>query len=108
MSLLGFGEPWGFGPDEMTANPPDEAAIKDKLNQIGYSHLKLKEDGGLFAKKDIPRLYVDLSGIAKGYGVDQVALLLERLGLMVHYGRDRRRDQGEREKQKWSTLANSR
>ncbi|WP_411728545.1 FAD:protein FMN transferase [Methyloglobulus sp.] len=51
------------------------------MNQIGYSRLKLK-DGGLFVKKDIPGLYVDLSGIAKGYGVDQVALLLERLGLM--------------------------
>ncbi|MEQ1545933.1 FAD:protein FMN transferase [Methyloglobulus sp.] len=72
---------WGFGPDEMSLSPPDDAVIKDKLNQIGYQHLKLKDDG-LFVKKDIPRLYVDLSGIAKGYGVDQVASLLERLGLV--------------------------
>jgi FAD:protein FMN transferase len=72
---------WGFGPDEMRLSPPDEAVIKDKLNQIGYHRLKLK-DGGLFVKKDIPGLYVDLSGIAKGYGVDQVASLLERLGIM--------------------------
>jgi FAD:protein FMN transferase len=72
---------WGFGPEEMAANPPDEAVIKEKLNQIGYHRLTLKDDG-LFAKKDIPELYVDLSGIAKGYGVDQVANLLERLGIM--------------------------
>jgi FAD:protein FMN transferase len=72
---------WGFGPDEMTFATPDEAIIKDRLNQIGYQRLKLKEDG-LFVKKDIPNLYVDLSGIAKGYGVDQVASLLERLGIM--------------------------
>ena len=72
---------WGFGPDEMTLSPPDEAVIKDRLNQIGYKRLTLKGDG-LFAKKDVPGLYVDLSGIAKGYGVDQVALLLERLGIM--------------------------
>lgn len=72
---------WGFGPDEMTLSPPDEAVIKDRLNQIGYKRLTLKDDG-LFAKKDVPGLYVDLSGIAKGYGVDQVGLLLERLGIM--------------------------
>ncbi|MEQ1738292.1 MAG: FAD:protein FMN transferase [Methyloglobulus sp.] len=72
---------WGFGPDEMTFTTPDEAIIKDRLNQIGYQRLKLKDDG-LFVKKDIPNLYVDLSGIAKGYGVDQVASLLERLGIM--------------------------
>ncbi len=72
---------WGFGPDEMTASPPDEAIIKDKLNQIGYHRLNLKDDG-LFVKKEIPNLWVDLSGIAKGYGVDQVALLFERLGIM--------------------------
>jgi FAD:protein FMN transferase len=72
---------WGFGPEEMSANPPDETVIKEKMNQIGYHRLKLKDDG-LFVKKDIPELYVDLSGIAKGYGVDQVAELLERLGIM--------------------------
>jgi thiamine biosynthesis lipoprotein len=72
---------WGFGPQEMSLAPPDEAAIKDKLNQIGYNRLKFKDEG-LFVKKDIPNLYVDLSAIAKGYGVDQVASLLEHLGIM--------------------------
>jgi FAD:protein FMN transferase len=72
---------WGFGPEEMRSSPPDDAVIKDKLNQIGYNRLKFK-DGGLFVKKDIPNLYIDLSAIAKGYGVDQVGLLLERLGIM--------------------------
>ena len=72
---------WGFGPQEMSLSPPNEAVIKDKLNQIGYKRLILKDDG-LFVKKDIPELYVDLSGIAKGYGVDQVASLLEHLGIM--------------------------
>jgi FAD:protein FMN transferase len=72
---------WGFGPQEMSLSPPGEAAIKEGLNHIGYNRLKLKDDS-LAVKKDIPGLYVDLSGIAKGYGVDQVALLLERLGLM--------------------------
>jgi FAD:protein FMN transferase len=72
---------WGFGPEEMTTNPPDDAVVKEKLNQIGYQHLKLKEDGTA-VKKDMPNVYVDLSGIAKGYGVDQVAALLEHLGVI--------------------------
>jgi FAD:protein FMN transferase len=72
---------WGFGPDERANNPPAEAVVKEKLNQIGYHRLTLGRDG-LSGKKDIPGLYVDLSGIAKGYGVDQVASLLERLGIM--------------------------
>ena len=72
---------WGFGPQEMSLAPPEEAVIKDKLNQIGYNRLKFKDEG-LFVKKDIPDLYVDLSAIAKGYGVDQVAALLEQLGII--------------------------
>lgn len=72
---------WGFGPEEMSLSPPDGALIKEKLNQIGYKHLIIKDDS-LFVKKDFPELYIDLSGIAKGYGVDQVALLLERFGVM--------------------------
>jgi FAD:protein FMN transferase len=72
---------WGFGPEEMTAKAPEDTTVQEKLNLIGYDRLKLKDDG-LFVRKDIPELYVDLSGIAKGYGVDQVAELLERLGIM--------------------------
>jgi thiamine biosynthesis lipoprotein len=74
---------WGFGPDEVTFKKPDEALVNERLNLIGYNHLKLKGDG-LFAKKEMPGLYVDLSAIAKGYGVDQVALLLERFGIMSY------------------------
>jgi thiamine biosynthesis lipoprotein len=49
---------WGFGPQEMSLAPPDDATIKDLLNQIGYQRLKFKDEG-LFVKKDIPDLYVD-------------------------------------------------
>lgn len=73
---------WGFGPEEMSLSPPDERAIKDRMNQIGFQHLKLKAEGQSWVRKDIPNLYVDLSAIAKGYGVDQVAALLEQLGIM--------------------------
>ena len=56
--------------------------VKDKLNQIGYHRLKLKGDGLFIKERHSQDLYVDLSGIAKGYGVDQVAELLEHLGIM--------------------------
>ncbi len=73
---------WGFGPADVATSAPSDILVKDKLKQIGYDHLKIKEENGWFVKKDLKDLYVDLSGIAKGYGVDQVAELLESLGMM--------------------------
>ncbi len=73
---------WGFGPDDVATSAPSDILVKDKLKQIGYDHLKIKEENGWFVKKDLKDLYVDLSGIAKGYGVDQVAELFESLGMM--------------------------
>lgn len=94
---------WGFGPQEMSLSPPDENAIRDRMKQVGYEHLKLKDDGR-FVKKDIPNLYVDLSGIAKGYGVDKVAELLEHLGIadyMVEIGGEIRVKGKNNQSQPW-------
>jgi thiamine biosynthesis lipoprotein len=68
---------WGFGPDEMTYTVPEEGEIKQQLNQIGYQHLLLSDKADKI-KKMIPSLILDLSALAKGYAVDQVALLMER------------------------------
>lgn len=67
---------WGFGPDPMVFEAPDDQSIKQRLNQIGYQHLELKTDSTA-VKKDHPDLYIDLSSLAKGYAVDQVSDFLE-------------------------------
>lgn len=68
---------WGFGPTGRPDKVPSEKALEAARKEIGYQHLHLSDDG---LSKDIPGLYVDLSGIAKGYGVDRVAAMLEAKG----------------------------
>ncbi len=63
---------WGFGPIEETENIPTPDEIVDQLDRVGLSKLGL--DGSTaFRMADI---YVDLSGIAKGFAVDRIASLL--------------------------------
>ena len=68
---------WGFGPDLTTYTVPEASKIKQRLNQIGYQHLSLNDEANKI-KKTNPSLRLDLSALAKGYAVDQVALLMER------------------------------
>lgn len=70
---------WGFGPDS-APTPPDEAT-RARLHQlVGVDKLTLDLAQGQLAKS-APEVYVDLSAIAKGYGVDRVADRLEALGV---------------------------
>lgn len=66
---------WGFGPTGKRAEPPALAAIADLLTTCGWHHIQydsvtgeLHQPGGL---------YLDFSGIAKGYSVDRIARALE-------------------------------
>jgi thiamine biosynthesis lipoprotein len=68
---------WGFGPGLHVEKLPEEELIKLTLNQVGYRNLILTVSPAAI-KKSIPELYLDLSALAKGYAVDQVAELLER------------------------------
>lgn len=68
---------WGFGPDGRPNRVPSEQKIKQASKRVGLSHLHLK---GYELSKTIPGLYVDLSSIAKGFGVDKVAELLNGEG----------------------------
>jgi len=71
---------WGFGPEKMAFSVPEEAKIKQRLNQTGYQNLLLKESPYKI-RKVIPELYLDLSALAKGYAVDQVGLVMEQQGI---------------------------
>lgn len=66
---------WGFGPQNRPDKVPTEQQIAKAKNRVGLQHLIL---GDTWASKSKVDLYVDLSTIAKGYGVDQLAALLEK------------------------------
>jgi FAD:protein FMN transferase len=67
---------WGFGPQARPEKVPTDAELAAIRERVGYQLLTLENHQ---ISKLVPELYVDLSTIAKGYGVDRVALLLEQL-----------------------------
>ena len=69
---------WGFGPQSRPEKIPTEKLINTTRQQIGLDKLKV---GPTWASKAQPDLYVDLSTIAKGYAVDQLAELLQNLNI---------------------------
>lgn len=69
---------WGFGPDGRVTSAPSPLEIAEAKARVGVEHLQLN---GEFLSKDRSDLYLDLSSIAKGYGVDVVAEVLEQRGI---------------------------
>ena len=79
---------WGFGPDGRATKIPSDNFIKEHLENSGWNKVKVRLDPPAL-KKSNKDLYVDYSGIAKGFGVDQIADLLESYGIhdyMVEVG----------------------
>ncbi|WP_428788804.1 FAD:protein FMN transferase [Vibrio profundum] len=66
---------WSFGPENRPDTIPNAQSIAQRKAQVGYN--KLHVLGGNQLQKDVPGLYVDLSSIAKGYGVDDIAHYLQ-------------------------------
>lgn len=60
---------WGFGPDDAGA-VPTEATVTATLARVGHRHLAVRERPPALRKS--VELYVDLSAIAKGHGVDRL------------------------------------
>jgi thiamine biosynthesis lipoprotein len=67
---------WGFGFKEGT--PPTKHVIDSLKTFVGYEKVELKDEK--IVKKD-PRMMLDCSAIAKGYGVDVVADYLKKQGI---------------------------
>ena len=73
---------WGFGPEKRPDKEPTQAEIDQRKAWTGIDKLALTEENGKPALiKHIPQLYVDLSSIAKGFGVDKVGEYLESIGV---------------------------
>ena len=70
---------WGFA-KQIKVTPPSNKAIEQALAYTGLQHLSIQKNPPALSK-DIAQLSLDLSAIAKGYGVDAIAELLDKKGL---------------------------
>lgn len=70
---------WGFGEAGRVAQAPAESQVLACLNMCGARYVRVSEQDEL--QKDIPGLHLNLSAVAKGYGVDEIARLLMGRGI---------------------------
>lgn len=73
--------------DQYPGHIPDETAIQEALAKVGYQSLTVDTEGSTLTREK--ELFVDLSSIAKGYGVDRAAAALRAQGIedfMVEVG----------------------
>ena len=69
---------WGFGTAPRKDEMPSPAEIARVRQQVGFDRIVRGDDGCL--AKTIPSVSLDLASIAKGFGVDAVAKLLQDEG----------------------------
>ena len=78
---------WGFGKEGSRYTPPSDAEIKERQKYVGFNLIKFIDD--TMIQKLQPEIQLDLSAIAKGFGVDRVVDLLMSMGysnFMVEIG----------------------
>jgi len=68
---------WGFGAKSVEGEIPSQAQIQSALNEMGFDKLELGAQG---LRKNLEGLEINLSAIAKGFGVDRLASLLRAEG----------------------------
>jgi len=71
---------WGFGPTPRAEDIPSAGDIQAARARVGWQQLEVQAQPPAL-RKSRPDVYVDLSAIAKGYAVDQLAGLLESQGV---------------------------
>ena len=69
---------WGFGRSDRFDTIPSEEEITALLQHIGFGNIEIREPGFLVKKR--ADVSLDLSSIAKGYGVDQIAEIIRKEG----------------------------
>ena len=70
---------WGFGPDRGASIVPDPSAVANASERVGTDKFEIRANPSALRKRH-PEVYIDLSGIAKGYAVDRLAMLLQEHG----------------------------
>jgi thiamine biosynthesis lipoprotein len=71
---------WGFGPEAKADVVPTPESIQAALERVGYGKIELRTDPPA-VRKARGDLYLDLSALGEGYGVDRMAAHLESLGV---------------------------
>jgi FAD:protein FMN transferase len=69
---------WGFGRAGPQNRPPPPEKIAARLADVGFENIEIRDAGGLVKRR--ASVSIDLSSIAKGFGVDQVADVLRQAG----------------------------
>lgn len=80
---------WNFGPEQRPDEVPDSGLVQAGLATTGYQGLELDTSASQARRQQ--DFFIDLSGIAKGFGVDEVARYLTGQGLshfLVNIGGD--------------------
>jgi thiamine biosynthesis lipoprotein len=72
-------ELWGFGPGGAIAEPPTAARIEAVRQRTSIDKLRLRTEPPAI-RKTHAGVSIDLSAIAKGYAVDELARVIERMG----------------------------
>jgi len=99
---------WGFGPEHQLDKVPSRNEIEARKEMVGYDKLSVRDEPPA-VKKDSPEIYIDLSAIAKGFGVDKVSEYLDNLGVnhyMVEIGGEVRA-KGKKGDRNWRIGVNS-
>ena len=71
---------WSFGPENQPKRIPSEDEIADAKAKTGVRLIEVRRQPPALRKTQ-PEVYVDLSGIAKGFAVDAIAELFEQRGI---------------------------
>ncbi len=80
---------WSFGPENRPTEAPSEQELEERLDTVGHTGLELDPDNQRARRQS--DFYVDVSGIAKGFGVDRVAEYLTAQGhedFLINIGGD--------------------
>ena len=74
---------WGFGEQTVPQAIPPETELQKAMKKTGVQHLSVTAHDELI--KDIPELTINLSAVAKGFGVDEMVRLLRARGFANVY-----------------------
>lgn len=69
---------YGFGEEERTVSL-NQQMLDSLMTMVGFDKLHFKDNNTI--GKEHPLIYLDFNAIAKGYGVDRIAVFLESLGV---------------------------